>query len=693
MNKVHLPTLSVPLALFFACLLSFGLLIPWLGFYWDDWPAIWFLHFLGPSGFVDVFASDRPLLGRLFWLTTSVLGESTIGWQLFGFLTRWASSLALWWILRVLWPSRPQTAAWIALLFALYPGFGQQFIAVTYSHVFIILTVFFLSMVSMILALRKRRWFWPLYIASLLGAAYSMFSVEYFFGLELLRPILLWIELSGTIPARRERLKKALLYWTPYLVIMMVFLVWRIFLHQTPRGEVSLFGNIQSDPLGEFLILGGTILGDMFEASLVAWTQTLNFLNLKDFGLAPTLLYAFIVLAAASVFIFYLIKYKAAVETSSQGDTSVKDDAHAYGHGRTPRRWGGLMVLAGLFALFIAGWPFWTTGLPIGLDFPWDRFTLAMMVGTSLLLVGLLLLLTKSNLYRAIIIGMLAGLAVGLHFQNANHFRREWNSQKAFFWQLTWRAPGLEPGTMILTSELPFEHYSDNSLTAPLNWTYSPHELPAQMPYLFYQIESRVGDGLENFEKGFPIEQDYRATRFSGSTDQTLVLYYAPPACVQVLDKAIHGKIPQKPKYISDAMPLSNLDLILPNAEPPARPPLHILGPEPEHGWCYHYEKADLARQLADWDRVVELGERAYRLEERLYPVNAPEFLPYIEGYAMTGDWRRARELTIEAFELNSRMDRVLCSTWERIASATKPDSEGETALAEVSAILGCKIP
>lgn len=692
MNKVQLPTWSVPLALFFACLLSFGLLIPWLGFYWDDWPAMWFLHFLGPSGFVDVFASDRPLLGRLFWLTTSVLGESTIGWQLFGFLTRWASSLALWWILRVLWPSRPQTAAWIALLFALYPGFGQQFIAVTYSHVFVILTVLFLSMVSMILALRKRSWFWSLYIASVVGAAYSMFSVEYFFGLELLRPILLWIELSRTIQKRGKRLKKVFLYWAPYLALMIVFLVWRIFLHQTPRGEVGLFGNIQSDPLGELLNLGRTILGDMFEASLVAWLQTLNFLNLKNFGLAPTLLYVFIVLAAAAVFIFYLLKYKATAERSLPGDAQ-SNEAASYVKENPSRRWGGLMVLAGLFSLFIAGWPFWATGLPIGLDFPWDRFTLTMMVGASLLVVGLLLLLTKSNLYRAIIVGLLAGLAVGLHFQTANQFRREWNSQKAFFWQLTWRAPGLEPGTMILTSELPFEHYSDNSLTAPLNWTYSPHELPAQMPYMFYQIESRVGDGLENFEKGFPIEQDYRATRFTGSTDQTLVLYYAPPACVQVLDKATRGKIPQKPKYISDAMPLSNLDLILPFAEPPAQPPLHILGPEPEHGWCYHYEKADLARQLADWDLVVELGERVFQLGERLYPVNAPEYLPYIEGYAMAGDWRRAQQLTIEAFDLNSRMDRVLCSTWERIANTTSPDIEGETVLSDIRTALGCTAP
>ena len=681
MSKIKFPTWSVPVALLLACLISFGLLIPWLGFYWDDWPAIWFLHFLGPSGFIDVFASDRPLLGRLFWVTTSIMGESTLAWQLFGFLTRWISSLVLWWTLRALWPSRLQLAAWIALLFALYPGFSQQFIALTYSHVFIILAVFIFSLLTMILALRKQRWFWPLYFLSLLCSAYSMFSVEYFFGLELLRPVLLWIVMGDRVPDTRQRIKRVLLYWLPYIAIMITFLVWRLFLHETPRGEVQILDATQANPLGELLALARTILVDMVEVSLGAWAQTLNFLNLRNFGLAATLLYVTVVLISAAIFIFYLLKYRENEAALSEEESSA------------PRRWGVWMIVLGIFALFIAGWPFWATGLPIGLDFPWDRFTVAMMPGTSLIVTGLVLLSTKSTKYMAIILGVLIGLAVGLHFQNANHFRREWNTQKAFFWQLSWRAPGLEPGTMVLTSELPFVHFSDNSLTAPLNWTYSPDELLAQMPYLLYQIESRLGSGLPSFDKGLPIFQDYRATEFNGSTDQALVLYYSPPGCVQVLDQTIHAKVPQKPKYISDAMSLSRLDLIIPDAIPPAQPPLHILGPEPEHEWCFYFEKADLARQIGDWDGVTALGERAFQLDERLYPVNAPEYLPYIEGYAMTGDWEHARELTIEAFELSFRMDRILCATWERIEGKSTPSVERDVSLAEVKQALKCEAP
>jgi hypothetical protein len=678
MRKFIFPTWSVPIALLFASLLSFGLLIPWLGFYWDDWPAIWFLHFLGPTGFGDVFAHDRPLLGRLFLVTTSILGESILNWQIFGFLARWGSSLAFWWLLRILWPSRPQQAAWMALLFALYPGFSQQFIAVTYSHVFVVLTSFILSLVTMILGVRRTRWSWLLYLLSLLLSALSMFSVEYFFGLELLRPIFLWLEFGTRSHDTRKRIRQTILYWAPYLVIMISFIIWRIFLHETPRGQVLILDTLRSTPFETLFSLAKTILSDTVEVSLLAWLQTFNFFNLKNFGLLPTLLYAGIVLAATALFIVYLLKYRESKETDPTSDKNGS------------RRRGIVLLLIGLFGLLIAGWPFWSTGLPIELGFPYDRFTLAMMMGTSMLFIGLVIALVKKRLLQVILVGSLIGLAIGLHFQNANHYRREWSTQKDLFWQLAWRAPGLEPGTMILTSELPFVHYSDNSLTAPLNWTFAPDFQGKRMPYLLYQIESRLGNNLTSFDPGIDIYEDYRAFYFEGSTDQALVFYYQPPGCVQVLDYNIHARLPQKPKYISSAMPLSNINLIQPEADPPAQPPLHILGPEPSHDWCYYFEKADLARQQGNWNHVVDLGNQALQLDQRLYPVNAPEYLPFIEAYAQTGDWQRAVELTEQAFQLNFRMDRALCSTWERIQNTTAPGPELNNSIEQLNQMLKC---
>ncbi|MGW8251531.1 MAG: hypothetical protein ACWGO1_12875, partial [Anaerolineales bacterium] len=172
------------------------------------WPAIWYLHVFGASGFGEVFAVDRPLLGRLFMLTTPLLGTSAIAWQVFGILTRWLSVLAFWWFLRGVWPTNPSQTAWAALLFAVYPGFKQQFISVTYSHIWIIATAFLASLALMAWSFRRRSYFWLLMAGSWILSAYTVFSVEYFFGLELLRPVLLWMLISENLDGFTQRLKR-----------------------------------------------------------------------------------------------------------------------------------------------------------------------------------------------------------------------------------------------------------------------------------------------------------------------------------------------------------------------------------------------------------------------------------------------------------------------------------------------------
>jgi hypothetical protein len=339
----------------------------------------------------------------------------------------------------------------------------------------------------------------------------------------------------------------------------------------------------------------------------------------------------------------------------------------------------------------LGGIPFWVTYLPIELRFPWDRFTLAMMLGASLLVAGLILLIPGRDFMKIALMGVAVGLAVGFHVQQANLYRREWNLQKAFFWQLAWRAPAIQPGTALITAELPFTFFSDNSLTAPLNWIYAPENASRQMTYLLYAVESRLKLGLPRFEKGLPIRQPYRATSFEGTTSQVMAIFSEPPGCVKVVDPAVDARLPQKPNFIAELLPLSNPSLIEADPQEPARPPEAIFGPEPPHGWCYYFEKADLARQSGDWEQVAKLGNQALKLNERLYEVNAPELVPYIEGYARTGHWDRAQELTLQAERLTFRMRRMLCATWDRIEAEGLLDEEGQAAAAAMNAKLRCE--
>ena len=72
-------------------------------------------------------------------------------------------------------------------------------------------------------------------------------------------------------------------------------------------------------------------------------------------------------------------------------------------------------------------------------------------------------------------------------------------------------------------------------------------------------------------------------------------------------------------------------------------PPVEIFGPEPEHTWCYYYQKMTLARQQSDWQTVAALADEA--LAQDFKPLNRAEWLPVFEAYANTGRLKDANQI------------------------------------------------
>ncbi|MCJ7624988.1 MAG: hypothetical protein MUO76_15920, partial [Anaerolineaceae bacterium] len=140
------PAFSAPLALLAVCLISYSLLISHLGFYWDDWPINWIAQRLGADGLTRYFSTNRPVWGMLYKLTTPLLGPEPWHWHIFAVFWRWLSAVALWWLLRIIWPRHQEPALWAGLLLAVYPGSIEQFIALVYSHFFIVLAAFLTSL-------------------------------------------------------------------------------------------------------------------------------------------------------------------------------------------------------------------------------------------------------------------------------------------------------------------------------------------------------------------------------------------------------------------------------------------------------------------------------------------------------------------------------------------------------------------
>jgi hypothetical protein len=165
-------------------------------------------------------------------------------------------------------------------------------------------------------------------------------------------------------------------------------------------------------------------------------------------------------------------------------------------------------------------------------------------------------------------------------------------------------------------------------------------------------------------------------------------MYYAPPGCLRILDSDIerlNRSIPEN-SLMRFSANISDPNLII--NEQRAKMPA-IYGPEPDHDFCYYFEKADLARQFQDWDSVVKYGESALSLND--HPFDPAEQFVFIEGFAHVGEWQRAFELSQRAYDVSPEITGpMLCRLWRRIGEETATGLERSAALADVQTTFRC---
>jgi hypothetical protein len=313
------------------------------------------------------------------------------------------------------------------------------------------------------------------------------------------------------------------------------------------------------------------------------------------------------------------------------------------------------------------------------------------MLGVSLILAGVLEYIPRANTHTLILV-LLVGLAAGRQFLWSTDYLRDWQDQKNMFWQMTWRAPGLKPDTLVLMNE-ELSFYADNSISAPLNWIYAPdrHSQTNQEYVLLYPT-NRLNASLPALQPNLPVHYDYLAGTFDGNTSQAVAFYYSPPSCLRLLDPELdsNNRFIRDESLMRDASVLSNENQIT-QAASAVMP--KIYRPEPSHGWCYYFEKAELARQLGDWNEVVKLGDQAFKLKNDS-PNNAVERFVFIEGYAHVGQWDRAIELSKVSYKISKDyVGPILCQLWKRIGAETTESPERNAALSQIQNMIGCSIP
>src|SRR5258705_10875117 len=103
--KVNRPVeRSIPLLFLLVTIVAYGLLLPYNGFYWDDWPFAWIAKFLGPAEFIPDFAPFRPFLGPIFFATTILIPPVTLYWQVLASRRRLLLRIATWWGFKQMFP-------------------------------------------------------------------------------------------------------------------------------------------------------------------------------------------------------------------------------------------------------------------------------------------------------------------------------------------------------------------------------------------------------------------------------------------------------------------------------------------------------------------------------------------------------------------------------------------------------------
>ena len=135
------------------------------------------------------------------------------------------------------WPGKREVG-WMALLMAVYPGFMQQSISIAYQQHFTCYALFTLSLGFMAWGMRKPKWFWVGMVLSLITSTVQLLTMEYFVGLELIRPVLIWVMLRYPQDKIQTTLVKTLRNWAPYLLPIGIFLYYRL----------VLFGRLSPDP-------------------------------------------------------------------------------------------------------------------------------------------------------------------------------------------------------------------------------------------------------------------------------------------------------------------------------------------------------------------------------------------------------------------------------------------------------------
>ncbi len=600
--------------------LTYGVLIPQLGFYRDDWYLFSTAQSHGATGIVGLFQIDRPLVGYFYAVGYQILGLSPLAWQAAALLMRLAGNAACLWLLRSLWPERETETLAVALLYSIYPGFTVEPNAAVYITDLAAAAAAIASFVLTIKVLQSPRATTRMMLSALAGilVLFYLGIFESAIGMEAARFGLVWYvtwrDKAGGLKATLVRTVKSDLL---YLVLAGAFLIWRLLIFQSTRRATNLgvlVGKYSTLPVRSALAVLVETVKDVIETTVFAWIvpfyQSTAVSNYRDLAVAVVLA----ILVAGSVFLL--------LRSRAPGEVGGGSFRHLH------------LILLGAWIVVFALLPIDVAGRNILFEDQWDRYTIYASAGVALVVGGFVFGYLHSAIQRAVLT-ILIGMSVIVHFFSAAFYRDSWAWQRDLWQQMVWRAPSLQRGTMLF-AVLPAAGYEEGyEIYGPANMVYYPGQgvvLGADVLNSATVANLELQKNREHYDRNVLVPDNYR--------NALVVAYPTAQSCLHVLDGR-KIELPGLPdsSLVVEAAAYSRIDMIQVNASPTKLPP--FLGGEQPHAWCQYYQMMDLARQEGDWQRVAQLADEAQK--KGLTPDDVSEWMPALEAYATLGRMQDAR--------------------------------------------------
>jgi hypothetical protein len=600
-------------------------------FYRDDWYYIYDGLVLGPRAFLAMFEHLRPLRGPLFAGLFALFGVNPLPYHLLIFVWRLIGGAGMFWLLRLLWPGQRQGAYWAALLFTVYPGFlwwvgGFEYQPMLLSLGFQVFSIAF--MLKAILAeKRAHKIYWTL--ASILFSWIYLGLVEYAIGMEFFRVLCAYVLLSrGASHRTLKRVWLSIKVSFPALLGPIIFLVWRMFFFENVRraADVGLqLGRISDAPQVAFIWFL-----HLFESAIkvlfMAWT-----VPLQMYFNAETLRGSVIGWSIAAVLVAAVIL----ADRFLFSRNGVQDEIPPPDPKNELReRWEPILI--GLLGVLVGLVPIVAANRSVSFD-RFSHYTLPVSIAGITFLFGLWRSLPDGVLRRGLVAALVFSAAL-THFNLSARVADEARILSGFWQQVAWRAPSILPATTLVV-DYPSVAYAESPdlVWGPANIIYYPgarQEIPIRVPI----AAARMEPGLrKDALAGGSNTQNYIIINvFRFNYDDLLVISQpVEGSCVHVMDSRWPAFAAYEDLQIVSIAGKSKVDNIQPAGKPPVLPE-NLFGPEPGHGWCYYYQRADLARQTGDWAEVARLGSEA---AGKGFAASDPlEWIPFVQAQILLGD-------------------------------------------------------